>query len=55
MNYRPDRAIQISTLMTNPHFYKTPAKKEDGSDMWKPYDPAHPLTGIKYLIVLHLL
>ena len=52
MNYRPDRAIQISTLITNPHFYKNPAKKEDGSDMWKPYDPAHPLNGIKYVCTM---
>ena len=52
MNYRPDRAIQISTLMTNPHFYKTPAKKPDGTDMWKPYDPAHPLKGIKYVCTM---
>lgn len=39
MNFRPDRAIQISTLFTNPHFYETPNKKDDGTDAWKPYSP----------------
>ena len=52
MNYRPDRAIQISTLFTNPHFYANPAKKEDGSLMWKPYDPAHPLKNIHYVCTM---
>ena len=52
MNYRPDRAIQISTLFTNPHFYANPAKKEDGSLAWKPYNPAHPLNGIFYVCTM---
>lgn len=52
MNYRPDRAIQISTLFTNPHFYNNPPKKEDGSLMWKPYDPAHPLKNVFYVCTM---
>lgn len=52
MNYRPDRAIQISTLFTNPNFYANPGKKEDGSLMWKPYSPAHPLKNIFYVCTM---
>ncbi len=52
MNYRPDRAIQISTLFTNPHFYAEPALKPDGTPAWKAYDPAHPLKGIKYVCTM---
>jgi len=52
MNYRPDRAIQISTLFTNPHFYSVPAKKADGTDAWKAYDPAHPLKNIFYVCTM---
>lgn len=52
MNYRPDRAIQISTLFTNPHFYANPAKKADGSLAWKPYDPSHALKNIFYVCTM---
>lgn len=52
MNYRPDRAIQISTLFTNPHFYAEPTVKPDGTPAWKAYEPAHPLTGIKYICTM---
>ena len=52
MNYRPDRAIQISTLFTNPNFYANPAKKDDGSLAWKPYSPAHPLKNIFYVCTM---
>ena len=52
MNYRPDRAIQISTLFTNPQFYKTPAVKPDGTPAWKSYEPKHPLNGIKYICTM---
>ncbi len=52
MNYRPDRAIQISTLCTNPDFYKTPALKADGTPMWKAYEPAHKLKGIYYVCTM---
>ena len=52
MNYRPDRAIQISTLFTNPHFYKEPPLKDDGTPAWKSYDPAHPLKNIFYVCTM---
>ena len=52
MNYRPDRAIQISTLFTNPDFYEFPIKKEDGSLAWKPYKPEHPLKNIFYVCTM---
>ena len=52
MNYRPDRAIQISTLITNPHFYENPAKKADGTLAWKPYLPAHILNNIFYVCTM---
>ena len=52
MNYRPDRAIQISTLFTNPHFYAESALKADGTPAWKAYDPAHALKGIKYVCTM---
>lgn len=52
MNYRPDRAIQISTLFTNPMFYEHPPVKEDGSLAYKPYVPAHPLKNIFYVCTM---
>ena len=52
MNYRPDRAIQISTLFTNPQFYSEPSLKADGTPAWKAYAPAHPLKGIKYVCTM---
>ena len=52
MNYRPDRAIQISTLFTNPMFYEKPQVKADGSLAWKPYKPAHPLKNIFYVCTM---
>ena len=52
MNYRPDRAIQISTLFTNPKFYANPLIKEDGTLAWKPYTPAHPLKNIFYVCTM---
>ena len=52
MNYRPDRAIQISTLITNPHFYQNPPLKADGSLAFEPYDPAHPLKNIFYVCTM---
>lgn len=52
MNYRPDRAIQISTLFTNPSFYKTPSLKADGTPAWKAYEPKHPLKNIFYVCTM---
>lgn len=36
-NFRPDRAIQLATVITNPLFYQVPAKKGDGSLLHAPY------------------
>ena len=52
MNFRPDRAIQISTLFTNPYFYSNPAVKEDGTYAYKPYTPAHVLKNICYVCTM---
>ena len=52
MNYRPDRAIQISTLFTNPMFYQNPPKKEDGTLAYKAYVPSHPLKNIFYVCTM---
>ena len=52
MNYRPDRAIQISTILTNPMFYEHPPVKDDGTLMYKPYVPAHILKNIYYVCTM---
>lgn len=49
MNFRPDRAIQISTVFSNPYFYQNPPMKEDGTLAYKPYVPKHPLKGIFFV------
>ena len=48
-NFRPDRAIQIATMFTNPHYYEHPSLKEDGTPAWKPYVPAHILKNIYFV------
>jgi 2,3-bisphosphoglycerate-independent phosphoglycerate mutase len=53
MNFRPDRAIQMSTLITNPHFYETPVKNADGTDAWKPYCPPVILKDITFVCTMH--
>jgi 2,3-bisphosphoglycerate-independent phosphoglycerate mutase len=53
MNFRPDRAIEISTLITNPHFYETPLKNADGTNAWKPYTPPVILKDIYYVCTMH--
>lgn len=52
MNYRPDRAIQISTMITNPHFYENPPLKDDGTPMYKAYAPKHILNNIFYVCTM---
>ena len=52
MNYRPDRAIQISTLFTNPTFYENPPLKADGTPAFKAYSPAHKLNNIFYVCTM---
>lgn len=52
MNYRPDRAIQISTMFTNPSFYEVPQKGKDGNDMWVSYKVPHVLKNIFYVCTM---
>lgn len=52
MNFRPDRAIQISTVFTNPTFYEHPTLKKDGTLFWKPYVPKHILKNIFYVCTM---
>ena len=52
MNFRPDRAIQISTMFTNPHFYENPSKNPDGSNAWKPYTVPYILKNIFYVCTM---
>lgn len=51
VNYRPDRAIQISTVITNPHFYENPPLK-DGKEAYKPYVPHTILNNIYYVCTM---
>lgn len=54
MNFRPDRAIQISTLITNPHFYETPKVKDEktGELAFKPYKPNIVLHNITFICTM---
>ncbi len=52
MNFRPDRAIQISTIITNPFFYQEPPVKEDGTLAYKPYTPPVILEDITYVCTM---
>ncbi|MGI6714073.1 MAG: 2,3-bisphosphoglycerate-independent phosphoglycerate mutase [Bacilli bacterium] len=52
MNFRPDRAIEISTVFTNPTFYANPKKKTDGTLIHQPYTPATPLKNIKLVATM---
>ena len=52
MNFRPDRAIQISTLFTNPKFYQKPELNADGTPKWKSYVPNHILKNICYVCTM---
>lgn len=51
INYRPDRAIELSTVITNPHFYANPRQK-DGKVEYKPYTPATVLNNIYYVCTM---
>ncbi len=53
MNFRPDRAIQMSTLLTNPEYYQTPLKNADGTNAWKPYLPPKILKDIFLVCTMH--
>ena len=52
MNFRPDRAIEISTVFTNPHFYGNPPQKPDGTLAFKPYTPKHILKNLFYVCTM---
>ena len=47
-NFRPDRAIQISTIFTNPFFYAHPTE----SDKFKAYQPETVLNDITYVCTM---
>lgn len=49
MNFRPDRAIQIATMFSNPYFYEHPPVKADGTLMYKSYVPSHVLKDIFFV------
>ena len=51
-NFRPDRAIQISTIFTNPTFYEVPAKNADGSNKYAPYVPSKPVSNICFVCMM---
>jgi 2,3-bisphosphoglycerate-independent phosphoglycerate mutase len=52
MNFRPDRAIEISTVFTNPTFYANPKLKADGTLLHKPYTPNPQLKNIKLIATM---
>lgn len=52
LNFRPDRAIQISTIITNPYFYQNPPIKEDGQPAYKSYVPPVILNDITYICTM---
>jgi 2,3-bisphosphoglycerate-independent phosphoglycerate mutase len=52
MNFRPDRAIQIATIFTNPYFYQNPELKEDGTPKFKAYVPEHVLKDIHFVCTM---
>lgn len=52
MNFRPDRAIQISTLITNPHFYENPPLKADGTPAFKAYKAPVALEDITFVCTM---
>ena len=49
MNFRPDRAIQIATMITNPHYYENPSLNAEGKPAFKSYVPAHILNNIFFV------
>ncbi len=52
MNFRPDRAIQISTVITNPKFYSNPPLKADGKPAFVAYTPKHILKNIFFVCTM---
>lgn len=52
MNFRPDRAIQIATVFTNPKFYSNPPLKADGKPAYVAYTPKHILKNIFFVCTM---
>lgn len=48
-NFRPDRAIQIGTIFTNPHYYEVAPLKEDGTPAFTAYLPNPVLKNIFFV------
>ncbi len=51
MNFRPDRAIQLSTIITNPNFYATP-RLIDGKPEYVAYVPNKTFTNLYYVCTM---
>ncbi len=49
MNFRPDRAIQIGTIITNPYYYQNPPMNDMGQPAYKSYVPQHVLKNICFV------
>lgn len=47
-NFRPDRAIQLSTIITNPTYYENPPLKEDGTPAFESYVPPVVLKNVAF-------
>jgi 2,3-bisphosphoglycerate-independent phosphoglycerate mutase len=52
MNFRPDRAIEISTIFTNPNFYEKPPIKKDGTFLYKPYVPHKTINNLFFVATM---
>lgn len=52
MNFRPDRAIQIATMITNPTFYKNAPLTSNGKKAFIEYEPAHVLKDIYFVCTM---
>ena len=51
-NFRPDRAIQLSTLITNPSYYENPPLKADGMPAFKSYVPPVILNNVSFTCMM---
>lgn len=49
MNFRPDRAIQIGTMITNPYYYENPSLNAEGKPAFRAYVPEHVLNNIFFV------
>lgn len=51
-NFRPDRAIQLGTVLTNPTFYANPPLKEDGTPQFKAYTPSTKIENLHFVCMM---